>query len=94
MRPRFKKYTQILKSEKINFAVTSVTSSIKNLNIFLQTTQKSVTAAFGLRSDMRRRTYANRKAQVSVRSEREVVDYILTFRLSRLRNLDIVDYVI
>ena len=42
---------QILKAEKINFAVTCVTLSIKILNIFLQTTQKSVTAAFGLRSD-------------------------------------------
>jgi len=73
MRPKFKKYMQILKAEKINFAVTCVTLSIKILNTFLQTTQKSVTAAFGLRSDMRRRTYANRKAQVSVRSEREVV---------------------
>ena len=59
MRPKFKKYTQILKAEKINFAVTCVTLSIKNLNIFLQTIQKSVTAAFGLRSDIRSRTYAN-----------------------------------
>ena len=51
MQPKFKNYTQILKEKKINFAVTCVTLSIKFLSIVLQTTQKSVAAAFGLRSD-------------------------------------------